>query len=76
MNLVYQHSNIAFSFFGSMEDVYVTAGHDFHHMEPKHVKFVPFINLNNPVIFIRPVHFHLSKKITFEITTTLPSPIK
>lgn len=55
MNLIYQYSNIAFSFFGSMEKVYVTAGHDFHHMVPKHGIFVPFINLNGLMIFLMPV---------------------
>lgn len=73
MNLIDRCSNIAFSFFGSMQEVYVTAGHDFHHMGPKHGKFVPFINLSDPMIFIRPVHSYLGKKITFEIATILPS---
>lgn len=72
MNLTYQHSNIAFSYFSSMEVVYVLPGHDFHHMGPKQGKFVRFIILNDSTINISPVHSYLSKKITFEITTVTP----
>lgn len=66
MSLTCQHANIASSFFGSMDEVYVIARHNFYHFRANQGNFAPFKMLNDSAIFIRPKHSYLNKKMYFK----------